>query len=266
MHRALVTGASDGIGLGFAHELARLGFNVILHGRNPTKLEGVKARLQQNYPEVNFRIVVLDASSTSYRQIDKLVASLQDLHITVLINNVGGGAKISPFELLTADEVDSVINLNARFPTLITRALLPKLTKSIRPGLILTIGSAGDFVVPYAVTYGGSKAFNMAWSSSLRLEMKAEGNNVEVLAVLVGKVTETASYKKPVTFWTPDGRTMARAALQRVGCGRSIVVGYIGHAMQKFVMEILPASVFAGVVSSHMKMLRDKEQKEQKKR
>jgi short-subunit dehydrogenase len=266
MHRALVTGASDGIGLGFAHELARLGFNVILHGRNSTKLEGVKARLQQNYPEVNFRIAVLDASSTSYRQIDKLVASLQDLHITVLINNVGGGDKISPLALLTADEVDSMINLNARFPTLITRALLPKLTKSIRPGLILTIGSTVDFVVPYAVTYGGSKAFNMAWSSSLRLEMKAEGNNVEVLAVLVGKVTETASYKEPITFWTPDGRTMARAALQRVGCGKAVVVGYIGHAMQKFVLDILPASVFAGLVSSHMKMLREKEQKEQKKR
>lgn len=42
---ALVTGASDGIGLGFAHELAHRGFNVILHARNATKLEGVNSQL-----------------------------------------------------------------------------------------------------------------------------------------------------------------------------------------------------------------------------
>ena len=64
---ALVTGASDGIGLGFAQELAQLGFNVVLHGRNPTKLEKVKGRLQQKYPNVSFRFAVVDASSTSHK-------------------------------------------------------------------------------------------------------------------------------------------------------------------------------------------------------
>lgn len=258
---ALVTGASDGIGLGFAQELAQLGFNVVLHGRNPTKLEKVKGRLQLEYPNVSFRIAVVDASSTSHKQIGKLVASLQDLHLTVLVNNVGGVAKTSPLELLAAEEIDSTINLNARFPTQFTRALLPKLTQSRAPSLIMTIGSLADFMVPYTVTYGGSKAFNMAWSSSLALEMKAEGKNVEVLAIPVGKVTEVGHSKDPITFFTPGARTVARAALQRVGCGKAIVVGYVGHAMQKFVLDILPASLFAGVVVPRMKGLWEEEQR-----
>ena len=169
-----------------------------------------------------------------------MVTSIKDLNLTVLINNVGGSAVCKPFEDYTADEVDAMMNLNARFPTLLTRALLPTFTRKVGPSLIVNVGSLGTVGVPYVVPYGGSKAFNMSASTSLEVELRVEGKRIEVLALLVGKVTGVGHSQDPVTFFTPGARTMARAALGRVGCGRAEVVGYVGHAMQKFVFDALP--------------------------
>jgi len=258
---ALVTGASDGIGLGFAQELAQNGFNVVLHGRNPTKVANVRARLTAELPAVEFRIAVADASSTSPRQIDDLVASLQDLNLTVLINNVGGGERVQTLETNTAEDIDMAININARSPTQLTRAILPQFIKSEGRRLIMNIGSLADYGVPYAVAYGGSKAFNMAMSSSLTVEMKAEGRrNIEILAIPVGKV-EVAHSDDPVTWFTPGARTMAKAALQRAGSGKPIVIAHFGHAVQKFFLDLLPASVWFAVVVPVMRRYKENEMK-----
>ena len=250
---AFVTGASDGIGRAFAQELAQNGFNVVLHGRSPAKLETVKAQLQKQFPKLNFRILIADASSSSYWQINDLVTSIHDIHLTILINNVGGAITVAPLEDTALEDIDAIINLNARFPTQLTKALLPQLTQSISPSLIMNIGSSGDFCVPYATVYGGSKGFNMTWSSSLGMELKSEGRNVEVLAVSVGRVTDVSHNKKDASFFTPSARTMARAALQRVGCGRPVVVGYVGHALQKFLVGILPFRATERAVTALMK-------------
>ena len=250
---ALVTGASDGIGRAFAQELAQHGFNVVLHGRNATKLKIVKAQLQNQFPKVDFHILIADASSTSHQQIDNLVATLNDIHLTVLINNVGTAIKVAPLEDTTLEEIDAIMNVNARFPTQLTKTLIPKLTQTKSPSLIMNIGSMGDFCVPYATIYGGSKGYNMTWSSSLAMELKSEGKNVEVLGISVGRVTDVSHNKKEASFFTPSARTMARAALQRVGCGKPVVVGYVGHALQKFFVRLLPASVVSDAVTSLMK-------------
>ena len=139
---ACVTGASDGIGLGLAQELAQSGFNVVLHGRDLAKLERVKAHLGRDFPETGVRIAVADASSSAAGQVQNVLAILHDLHLTVLVNNVGGASGVSErFSLLqrqTPQEIDSLININLRFPTQLTKAVLPILT---RPSLVINLGS-----------------------------------------------------------------------------------------------------------------------------
>lgn len=260
---ALVTGASDGIGRGIAQELAVKGFNVVLHGRNHEKLERTKIQLQGKYKNVQFRTAVLNAASATSQQIEEFVASLDDLNLTILVNNVGGGAKIQLLEKNTAEDLDFLINVNARFPTQLTRTLLPKLTRPDGPTLIMNIGSLADSGVPYATVYGGSKAFNMAMSSSLAVEIKAEGKNIEILAIPVGRVTDVAHSKEPASFFTPTARIMARGCVDRVGCGRKVVIGYVGHAMQKFVIDLLPPIVFEMLVVPTMK---DRKAKEERKK
>jgi len=89
---ALVTGASDGIGKGFAEELCSRGVNVILHGRNERKLQGVKDDLLSRWPSRQIRLLVLDAgaAASDASKLDEAAASLQDLNLRILVNNVGG--------------------------------------------------------------------------------------------------------------------------------------------------------------------------------
>ena len=260
---ALVTGASDGIGLGIAQELATCGFNVILHGRDAEKLGKTKTKLQMEHKDIKFKVAVLNAATSTPQQIDDLAASFQTLNLTVLINNLGGGAKIQPLENNTADHIDYTLNVNARFPAQLTRALLRKLTRTDGPTLIMNIGSLGATAVPYATVYGGSKAFNMAMSSSLAIEAKVEGKDIEVLAILVGAVTDCTHTRASASFFTPAARTMAKACVDRVGCGRPVVVGYKGHAVQKLLVDLLPSFVLEMLVVPNMKARKEKEARKQ---
>lgn len=191
---ALVTGASDGIGRGFAEELCHRGFNVILHGRNEKKLNDVRSDLLKQWPEREIKLFVFDATG-DIPHLEKAVQQLRDLNLKVLINNVGAGQRPFWVPLLEnhTEKIRMPIDVDARFTTEITRLLLPQLTKR-SPALIVNIGSlASEAPCPYASVLSGVKAYNKAWSRSLNFEMKAEGHDVEVMHILVGMVATVSS-------------------------------------------------------------------------
>lgn len=265
---ALITGASDGIGLGFAHELAHRSFNVVLHGRNATKLEGVKSKLAKKFPKTSFRIVIADALLTgaaSEKELSAIVDSLQDINLTVLINNVGGSPPMDmmfrTFHKNPLSDIDNMINLNARFPTIFTAAIIPLLVQNNRPSLIINIGSLADNGTPWTTVYSGAKAFNLIWSKSLSMEMRAEGKDVEVLGISVGQVTSVSHRDNPPSFFGPDARTMAAASLDRVGCGRMVVVGFWTHALQKAFVDFMPQFIVTRLITSMMREQRNNELK-----
>lgn len=241
---ALVTGASDGIGKGFAEELCYRGFNVILHGRNEDKLNRVKEELMARWPDRLVRIIVIDAHHVSNDiAIEGLAMALKEVYITVLINNIGGAGPVHPawkeLHKRTGKEVDALIDVNLRFSTHITRALLPILLRNT-PSLVLNVGSlSGDIPTPYATVYSGAKAYNMAWSRSLKAEMVAQGKDVEVLGILVG-VTQSGHEKRKTSFFVPSSRRLACSALDKVGSGRAIVTAFPPHALEKAFVDLLP--------------------------
>jgi 17beta-estradiol 17-dehydrogenase / very-long-chain 3-oxoacyl-CoA reductase len=241
---ALVTGASDGIGLAIAEELSQHGFHVVLHGRNPSKLESVKRQLQARHSTTQYRIAIADSSALdSHQQADKLVDAIQDLRLTVLINNVGGTQMLDrafkPFADHSYSDLDNLANHNLRFATQLTRGALPILSRNT-PALILNTGStAGTFDFPFLTVYSASKAYMNSLSVSLGREMKMLGRDVEVLGLLVGK-TQSLQFKGKAGLFMPTSETMARACLAKVGCGRGVVVPYLGHALQAALTTSLP--------------------------
>jgi len=264
---ALITGASDGIGLGFAQELAIHGFNLVLHGRNPSKLERVKADLLASQPAslpISIRIVTADASNSHGMKaaVEALVASLDDLPgpLTVLVNNVGGSVPMAsaytPLSKYSSADVDGLINLNARFTTQLTRTLLPTLQYN-KPSLIINVGSVtgigGTMGGPYLSVYSATKAYDLALSAALTREMEAEHSGVEILGLVVGEVTEASHSTSSPSFFSPGRRTFAKAALGKVGCGKSIVTPYWGHALQCAFFELLPARWQNGFILSELR-------------
>ncbi|MCJ1303515.1 hypothetical protein MMC08_006325 [Hypocenomyce scalaris] len=262
---ALVTGASDGIGRGFATELCERGFNVVLHGRNTTKLNGVKEDLLQEFPERKIEITVADASRSD-AAISDIKSTVEKLNgpLTVLVNNVGGlpGDLYQTFESQDVEKINAIINTNARFMADLTRTLLPILLQS-PPALILNIGSMSSEVsTPYLTVYAGAKAFDFAFSAALKAELRAEEKDIEVLCIQVASVQSNGN-KAELNLFTPTSRRMAVAALERVGCGRRVVVGYFMHALQLAFMNVLPEQWAEAAVISAMRARKEKEAKGQ---
>ncbi|KAH8674530.1 hypothetical protein BGZ60DRAFT_526487 [Tricladium varicosporioides] len=254
---ALITGASDGIGRGYAIALASHSFNLILHGRNQEKLLTVQQTLKDRYPKIETRLLVLDASVAtpeSQKELEREIEKLKDLHITVLINNVGTGTTpdghvFRKFQEEYSHNIDFVINTNARFPVTLTRAVLPLMMRNGGPALVLTMGSISDIGSPYLSTYSASKSFVLSFSRSLAREMHAEGRaNIEVLGIMTCSVTDTGtSVEEPRTVVCPGAEEFARAALGRVGCkigvGDGVVEGWWAHWLLRGLLGQLPEGV-----------------------
>ncbi|KUJ15028.1 NAD(P)-binding protein [Mollisia scopiformis] len=237
---------SDGIGEAFANELCSRGFNVILHGRNPKKLSTVQSKLTAAFPKAEIRTFVADAaasSTTNSAAIQDLVDSIKDLKLTVLINNVGGAgnlkAAFTTFADHTTKEIDDMISINMLFTLHLTQALLPLMIKQ-DSALIMNTGSSSYIGLPYITVYSPTKAYLNAWGNALYTELQAEGiTNVEVLTVVSGN-TQTGQDTRPANFLRPTAKAYVKGALAKVGCGRTIVVGYFSHALQSAVTELLP--------------------------
>ncbi|KAH7304035.1 putative oxidoreductase,short chain dehydrogenase [Stachybotrys elegans] len=247
---ALVTGASDGIGRAFAQELAAAGFNVALHGRNRDKLSKVVELFQAEFPQREFTILVADAglvpcgacleTTGPSPELVAMQQQLSSLHLTVLINNAGGGTGIfQPVSAAAPITTAKNTSLNALFPLELTRMLLPQLARN-GPSLVVNLSTMGDAGFPLIASYSASKAFTMAITRALRLEMLMNNEPVEVLGIKVGRVTGTGPCRDPSSTFLPSAETMAKAALSKAGYGGGIVVGYWAHAIQQ-----LGASLFA---------------------
>jgi 17beta-estradiol 17-dehydrogenase / very-long-chain 3-oxoacyl-CoA reductase len=225
---ALITGATDGIGKAIALELANNGFNVIIHGRNVEKLKSVEKEIIAKNTTCQVLQLVHDASKNS--RLD--VSSIAHLPISVLVNNVGVGP-VSELVAMNSQEIDNTITLNTAFPSQLTRSLILQMKT---PALILNVSSyAGLLPPPYLAVYAGTKAYNNAFSISLAREM----DNMEVISLLTGSVN-TGSNKKPVSFMRPNAETYAKSVLKIVGCGRQSIMPYWPHAVQTFLISILP--------------------------
>ncbi|OHE96553.1 short chain dehydrogenase [Colletotrichum orchidophilum] len=243
---ALVTGASDGIGKGLANELARRGFNVVLHGRNDVKLEEVRHNLALANPDREFRIMVGDAGvlGAGSQPWDVMLAPLENINLRVLVNNVGGPTvpALRRLEESTMEEIAANVHMNALFPTLLSAILMPRFTSSSKPALIINIGSLADNGLPLLSYYSGSKAYLGAMSTSLARELSLDGIDVEVVGVRVGGVVIKPELKTTGVFW-PSVETIANAILDRVGCGRAVLIPYWGHALQMALMDLVPVAL-----------------------
>ena len=266
---ALVTGSSDGVGRSFAEELCSRGFNVVLHGRNEKKLEVVRAELIKQWPQRAIRIFVHDAaSSPGGPSLNAAVEQLKDLNLKVLINNIGGDGGSArerglwiPLHEYEETRIRRFLDLTSRFPTELTRLLLPQLIED-SPALIINVGSfVSELAAPYISVYGAAKAYNKMWSRSLTSEMQVDERDVEVLFVPLGMVS-TPNEPRPENFFIPSSRKIAKGALDKVGCGRDVVFGYWPHELQYHLMvDWLPNWIQRNVLLGMVKKMKEEEQR-----
>ncbi|PTR31916.1 hypothetical protein C8K36_101959 [Rhodococcus sp. OK519] len=176
--RAVVTGASSGIGEALAAELAARGHSLILVARRGDVMEKLAAQLREKYG-VEVEVRAVDLSDRDGR--GPLVAELAEREISILCNNAGIATFGPVAELDPSYERDQV-ELNSVAVHDLTLAVLPGMVAR-KSGAILMVGSAaGNMPIPNNATYAATKAFVNTFSESLRGELKGSGVNVTLLA------------------------------------------------------------------------------------
>ncbi|WP_127784411.1 mycolate reductase [Rhodococcus sp. X156] len=176
--RAVVTGASSGIGTALATELAERGYSLILVARRTELLTALAERLTSSHG-VQVEVRAVDLSDPVARE--KLAGELAEREISVLCNNAGV-ATFGPVAQLDAGFERDLVQLNAVAVHDLTLAVLPGMLAR-RSGAILVTGSAaGNLPVPNNATYAATKAFANTFTESLRHELKGTGVHVTLLA------------------------------------------------------------------------------------
>ncbi|KAF9883900.1 hypothetical protein FE257_002694 [Aspergillus nanangensis] len=253
---ALVTGATGGIGFGFAQELCHRGFHLVLHGRNRAKLLQRQAELRVDFPHVQTRILVYDATDLA-SDIDALATELQDLHLTVLINNLGGDEDLDfpRTEENTFIRTQRVITRNALFTTHLTRILLSQLKRNA-PALILNISSIAAYGFPYLTMYSASKGLINSFTASVSAELALDKTGVKMLGLIVGNVSSQGN-QSPVSLFTPSSRQLARSALGKTGCAGPMVWAYWPHSLQGLIFWVLPRWMIVRISAAEMGKLKE---------
>ncbi|KAJ4847305.1 hypothetical protein Tsubulata_051300, partial [Turnera subulata] len=152
---ALVTGATDGIGKAFARQLAQEGLNLILVGRNPTKLDTVSSEILAEFPDTKVKVVLFDfaskvssSSSSATAGVEPIQEATKGLDVGVLINNVGITYPSAKFFHEVEENVwMEMVRVNLEGTTRVTKAVLPGMVRR-RRGAIVNVGSGAAVVVP----------------------------------------------------------------------------------------------------------------------
>ena len=175
--RALVTGASSGIGKEFARQIAAAGINVVLVARREALLQEVGRSIAADF-KVDYRALALDLSQEGF--IAELADATHDIDIGLVVSNAGTA---NPGEFLKLDRqlLQATLRLNTMAHLDITHHFGAKLAERRRGGLIL-IGSMGaEIGVPFLANDGGAKAYIHSLGEALHYEFKPRGVYVTVV-------------------------------------------------------------------------------------
>jgi uncharacterized protein len=177
--RALVTGASSGIGAAFARELASRGADLVLVARSREKLAALADELSAQFG-VAADLAVADLAMPDAA--GELAAELatRDLQIDILVNNAGFGHHARLHQADPAMLSDQ-IRVNVAAVVDLTRLYLPGMLERDRGAIVNVASTAGFQPVPFMAVYGATKAFVISFTEALWAETRGTGVRVTAL-------------------------------------------------------------------------------------
>jgi short-subunit dehydrogenase len=174
---ALITGASSGIGATFARQLAAQGYDLILVARRRERLVALATELEERYA-ISAQSLVSDLSTADgVEQVASWIAELDSLDI--LVNNAGFGIVGKFAESDLARHLD-MIHVHVIASVCLCRSALPGMIARHR-GNIINVSSISAFIPVGNVTYTSTKAYLVAFSEALQVELSGTGVRVQAL-------------------------------------------------------------------------------------
>jgi hypothetical protein len=248
--RAVITGASSGIGKEFAELFARDGQSLILVARREERLRELAERLKGHHG-VEAEIMPLDLSDqTAPRRLMDMIDNA-GFQVTALVNNAGFGALGKFAELEPRRQVD-MLQLNVTALTHLTRLVLPGMLERER-GRILNVASTAAFQPgPFMAVYYASKSFVLSFSNALAEELKDTGVTVTCLCPGPTKTEfeeesgmgETLLFK----YSAMNAGEVAKAGYEGMRDGKLMVVPGIPNKLTAISSRLVPRGLSLKVV------------------
>ncbi len=218
---ALITGASAGLGVDFARQLAAKGYRLVLVARRKDRLDALAAELG------HARAVACDLGAPG--AVAELMADIRAAGetVSVLVNNAGFGLG-GKFAILNGARQRSMIDLNCGALTELAHAVLPDMLAK-KKGAILNVASTAAFQPgPGMAVYFATKAFVLSFTEALHEELRDQG--IRVTALCPGPTAtefgEVAGFGKASAFEkiAATSEVVVRAGLDGLEAGKAIVV------------------------------------------
>ena len=252
---ALVTGASDGIGLEFSDILAARGYDLVLVARREDKLNEVSAKLSEKYG-VNCIVIAADLSVPQAAQTLFQRTCEQNLQIDFLVNNAGllhNGA----FTELSLDEQERMITVNVLALTSLSHLYANDMATR-KKGYILNLASlAAWMAIPNQNVYAATKAYVLSFTQALANEMKAANNGVVVSALCPG-YTATKMMDNPdqgaklriAPNMMMSAKDVAEAGIKGCLVGKSAIVPGVANKITAAITRLFSKTLLTKLVGS----------------
>jgi short-subunit dehydrogenase len=253
---ALITGASAGIGVAFAKELAFGGTNLVLTARRKDRLEDLARGLAAN---CKIRTEVIDADLADSNAPEKIFAFTKEkgIEIDLLINNAGFG-QYGEFHSVEKQRLLDMVQVNCHAVEHLTRLYLPEMVARRRGDVLIVASTASFQAVPYISTYAATKAFDLLLAEGLAEEMKPYG--IRVCALCPGSTESefhAVSGQQRFIRNAESAEKVAHTGLKALAAGKSYVISglrnYVGAQGQRLVPRRFVTRIAAGMFKPEKK-------------
>ncbi len=235
--RALVTGASSGIGYSIARYLSKKGYDLVVVARRKDCLINLK-----NECSTDVEIIDMDLSIIS--NMYKLHELTEEMDIDILVNNAGVGLYGEFYDIDTSKEI-SMLNLNVIATDVLTKLYLQDMVKR-NSGKILNVSSVLSSVPgPLMSSYYASKAYITSMSRAINTELKMKKINVNISTLCAGAVDTNFNSDLGVSFFVPpsNSQEIAKYAVDKMLKGKEIIVPGILNKSIYFLNKLLPNNI-----------------------
>ncbi|MCC7085298.1 MAG: SDR family oxidoreductase [Pirellulales bacterium] len=253
--RALVTGASSGLGVEFARVLADRGIDLVISARRKDRLEILAAELRQSRG-VEVAIVPADLSTQEGpRQLFDAVQAA-GLRIDILINNAGFG-HFGPFLEQSHDEIDAMIAVNVRAVTILTR-LFCETMKRQGSGHILQVSSfAALQPIPRYSVYSAAKEYVITLAQALRHELRKTEVNISVVApgFMPTEFHDVAEHEKSkwMKLLTVPSDYVARKAIHGMFKRKLLITPGLVYQINRGLLRLTPRRIASALSAAVVK-------------
>jgi len=169
----LITGATDGIGKVLAEEFSKLGSNIILLGKNSSKLDAVYDQLDHSFDSQKHLILEADLSLLNNESAHEILSAISNEYDALdgIIHNAAILGTMTPLEDYELSKWDEVLNINLRAPFLLTKTLKSIVENSTMPRIIFTSSGVANtgraFWGAYSVSKFGLKGLAEIFTNEL---------------------------------------------------------------------------------------------------